>query len=130
MTSTTAPDTMTDDAHEVLEFTGDITDYWSYTQIRDWVLLQPDMTRTALHLYLLLRSMVSESVRRNGGALRRMPLDQLCRHLPSVNGKPASLTMIKDALRLLAAALRGGQARRGPRGVGRATRCPQSAGSP
>ncbi|OAH10983.1 hypothetical protein [Streptomyces jeddahensis] len=103
MSQRTAPAPGTDDAHELLEFTGDITDYWSYTQVRDWVLLQPDLTRTALHLYLLLRSMVSESVRRNGGALRRMSIDQLCWLLPGVNGKPASLTMVKDALRLLAA---------------------------
>ncbi|MEX2985547.1 hypothetical protein [Streptomyces sp. C36] len=87
---------------ELLEFTGDITDYWSYTQVRDWILLQPDLTRTALHLYLLLRSMVSETARRVGGGLRRMSLDQLCWLLPGVNGKPASPTMVKDALRLLA----------------------------
>jgi hypothetical protein len=90
-----------DEAAEELEFVGDITDYWSYTQVRDWVLLRPGMTRTALHLYLLLRAMVSETARRTGGGLRRMSLDQLCYLLPGVNDKPASLTMVKDALRLL-----------------------------
>ena len=89
---------MDDDGSQELEFTGDVTDYWSYTQVRDWVLLLSDMTRTALHLYLLLRSMLTE---KRAGGLRRMSLDQLCWLLPGVNGKPASLTMVKDALRLL-----------------------------
>ncbi|MFI9724615.1 hypothetical protein ACIHFE_34175 [Streptomyces sp. NPDC052396] len=87
---------------ELIEFTGDITDYWSYTQVRDWILLHAELSRTALHLYLLLRSMVSETARRMGGGLRRMSLDQLCWLLPGINGKPASPTMIKDALRVLA----------------------------
>ncbi|MFF3343203.1 hypothetical protein [Streptomyces flavidovirens] len=90
-----------DETDELMEFVGDITDYWSYTQVRDWVLLKPGMTRTALHLYLLLRAMVSETARRTGGGLRRMSLDQLCYLLPGINDKPASPTMVKDALRLL-----------------------------
>lgn len=97
---TTSPDLM-DDAAEEIEFDGDITDYWTHTQVRDWVLLLPEMTRTALHLYLILRSMVYESARRKGGGLRRMSLDQLCFLLPGVNKKPCSPTMIKDALKLL-----------------------------
>lgn len=97
---TTSPDPM-DDAAEEIEFDGDITDYWTHTQVRDWVLLLPDMTRTALHLYLVLRSMVYETARRKGGGLRRMSLDQLCYLLPGVNKKPCSPTMIKDALKLL-----------------------------
>lgn len=91
-------------ADETFEVFGDITDYWTYTQLRDWVLLLPDLSRTALHLYLVLRSMVSESARRAGGGLRRMSIDQLCYLLPGVNGKPASATMVKDALRMLDAA--------------------------
>ncbi|MEV7535418.1 hypothetical protein [Streptomyces hydrogenans] len=83
-------------------FVGDITDYWSYTQVRDWVLLMPGITRTALHLYLLLRSMVSEAARRAGGGLRRMSYDQLCYLLPGTSeDKPASVTMVKDALKVL-----------------------------
>ncbi|MEV5598924.1 hypothetical protein [Streptomyces sp. NPDC052496] len=97
----TSPSPM-DEAAEELEFVGDITDYWTHTQVRDWVLLLPGMTRTALHLYLILRSMVYESARRKGGGLRRMSLDQLCFLLPGVNEKPCSPTMVKDALRLLA----------------------------
>ncbi|MFG2236133.1 hypothetical protein ACGFNX_40125 [Streptomyces sp. NPDC048723] len=95
----TAP--VMDENAEDIEFVGDITDYWSYTQVRDWVLLVPGITRTALHLYLLLRAMVSETARRTGGGLRRMSLDQLCYLLPGINDKPASPTMVKDALRLL-----------------------------
>ncbi|MFB8314724.1 hypothetical protein ACFC5T_40400 [Streptomyces sp. NPDC055961] len=89
-------------ADEEVEFVGDITDYWSYTQVRDWVLLMPGITRTALHLYLLLRSMVSEAARRSGGGLRRMSYDQLCYLLPGTSeDKPASPTMLKDALKIL-----------------------------
>ncbi|MGW7460947.1 hypothetical protein [Streptomyces sp. NPDC054797] len=96
----TAP--VMDENAEDLEFVGDITDYWSYTQVRDWVLLVRGITRTALHLYLLLRAMVSETARRTGGGLRRMSVDQLCYLLPGINDKPCSPTMVKDALRLLA----------------------------
>ncbi|MFJ4343219.1 hypothetical protein [Streptomyces sp. NPDC088915] len=93
----------TDELDEEIEIVGDITDYWTFTQVRDWILLLPGITRTALHLYLLLRSMVTETARRREkGGLRRMSLDQLCWLLPGVNDKPASITMVKDALRLLA----------------------------
>ncbi|MFE4658224.1 hypothetical protein ACFRFJ_16260 [Streptomyces hydrogenans] len=91
----------TDGGDEEIELVGDITDYWTFTMVRDWILLLPGITRTALHLYLLLRAMVSKT---NGKErdLRRMSLDQLCWLLPGVNEKPASPTMVKDALRLLA----------------------------
>ncbi|GGY71064.1 hypothetical protein GCM10010363_60240 [Streptomyces omiyaensis] len=100
MNSPNVTNNLADD--EVIGFVGDITDYWSYTQVRDWVLLMPGITRTALHLYLLLRSMVSEAARRSGGGLRRMSYDQLCYLLPGTSeDKPASATMIKDALKVL-----------------------------
>ncbi|GGZ83901.1 hypothetical protein [Streptomyces rubiginosohelvolus] len=100
--TTTSPEPMDDDADEEFDFVGDITDYWTHTQVRDWVLLLPEITRTALHLYLTLRSMVYEAARRKRqGDLRRMSLDQLCFLLPGVKGKPCSPTMIKDALKLL-----------------------------
>lgn len=100
---TTSPDVMNDGADEEFELIGTFNDYWTHAQVRDWVLLLPDMTRTALHLYMLLRSMVRENVRRRGGGngMRRMSVDQLCFLLPGVNKKPCSLTMVKDALKLL-----------------------------
>ncbi|MFJ7416585.1 hypothetical protein ACIQWZ_38175 [Streptomyces sp. NPDC098077] len=98
---TTSPDLMDDGADEEFELIGTLNDYWTHTQVRDWVLLLPDMTRTALHLYMVLRSMIRENVRRKGGGLRRMSVDQLCFLLPGVNKKPCSPTMVKDALKLL-----------------------------
>jgi hypothetical protein len=86
--------------HDEVEVFGTVGDYWSHTQVRDWVMLHPQMTRTSFHLYCLLRSMVSE---KRTTSLRRMSLDQLCYLLPGVNGKPTSLTTIKDALQVLTA---------------------------
>ncbi|WP_435059539.1 hypothetical protein [Streptomyces sp. bgisy060] len=99
---TNSPDLMDDGGDEEFELIGTLNDYWTHTQVRDWVLLLPDMTRTALHLYMILRAMVRENVRRKGGGLRRMSVDQLCFLLPGINKKPCSPTMVKDALKLLA----------------------------
>ena len=52
---TTSPELMDDGADEEFELIGTLNDYWTHTQVRDWVLLLPDMTRTALHLYMTLR---------------------------------------------------------------------------
>lgn len=79
-------------------FSGDITDRWTYTQVRDWVLLYPDVSHTALHLYLILRSMIIE--KRDDG-LRKMTIDQLCWLLPGIEGVDTSRTTVKDALRIL-----------------------------
>ncbi|MGW8730587.1 hypothetical protein ACWGNF_31675 [Streptomyces sp. NPDC055808] len=100
--TTTSPEPMDDNTDEEFDLIGDITDYWTHTQVRDWVLLLPDITRTALHLYLILRAMITEGTRRRGGGLRRMSVDQLCYLLPGINDKPCSPTMVKDALKLLA----------------------------
>ncbi|WP_037603353.1 hypothetical protein [Streptacidiphilus rugosus] len=81
-----------------LEFVGTLDDYWSYTKVRDWILLHPDLGRTALHLYLLLRSMLSE---KRSTSLRRMSVDQLCWLLPGINGKPISKRTVEEALREL-----------------------------
>ena len=85
-------------ATDAVEFYGTVADHWSHTQVRDWIMLHPGLTRTAFRLYCLLRSMVSE---KRPGPLRRMTLDQVCYLLPGVNGKGTSLTAVKDALRLL-----------------------------
>ncbi|MEZ0092518.1 hypothetical protein [Streptacidiphilus sp. EB129] len=87
------------DTGDAVEFYGTIVDYWSHTQVRDWIMLHPQMTRTAYLLYSLLRSMVTE---KRPGALRRMSLDQLCWLLPGINSKPTGLSTVKDALQVLA----------------------------
>ncbi|MEY9968358.1 hypothetical protein ABIA33_006442 [Streptacidiphilus sp. MAP12-16] len=87
------------DSGDGVAFYGTVHDYWSHTQVRDWVMLHPQMTRTAYLLYCLLRSMVAE---KQPGSLRRMSLDQLCWLLPGINGKPTGVSTITDALRLLA----------------------------
>lgn len=87
-------------ADEVV-FTGDgITDFWSYTQTRDYLLLMPGMTHPALRLYQQLRSMVSNEKRRSG-QLRRMTLDQLCWLLTGPEEKPTSVSAMYGYLALL-----------------------------
>jgi hypothetical protein len=86
------------DASDEVAFSGEFTDRWSYTNVRDWVLLYPDLSRTSLHLYLILRSMITE--KRDYG-LRRMTVDQLCYLLPGIDGKDISRSTGKNALREL-----------------------------
>jgi len=91
----------TDDSEE-LSFEGaNLSPTWSYTKVRDWILFHTSLSRTALHLYLILRSLILENDKRGGGGLRALTYDELCWLLPGVNGKPTSLTAVKDALRAL-----------------------------
>ncbi|MEU3189477.1 hypothetical protein ABZ686_02280 [Streptomyces sp. NPDC006992] len=87
------------DGEDLVEFSGEITDYWSYSQIRDYVLMLPGLGHSALHLYLLLRSMVMEASRRPRGGLRRMTIDQLCWLL--TDDKPVSISSVYELLKAL-----------------------------
>ncbi|MFE2684538.1 hypothetical protein [Streptomyces mirabilis] len=90
------------DDDELYEFSGTITDYWSYTQIRDYVMLMPGMTHTAFRLYCLLRSMMVEASRRpRRSGMRRMTLDQLCWLLPGPKDKPLSVNAMREVLKTL-----------------------------
>ncbi|GAA3312115.1 hypothetical protein GCM10020295_83090 [Streptomyces cinereospinus] len=89
------------DGDEEFEFSGTITDYWSYTMVRDYVMLMPGMTHTAFRLYSLLRSMVTEASRRPRGGMRRMTIDQLCWLLPGPNDKPMSVSAMYEVLKTL-----------------------------
>lgn len=89
------------DAEELLEFSGTITDYWSYTMVRDYVMLMPGMTHTAYRLYCLLRSMMTEASRRPRSGMRRMTIDQLCWLLPGPNDKPMSVSAMYEVLKTL-----------------------------
>ncbi|MGW3200011.1 hypothetical protein ACWDBD_36700 [Streptomyces sp. NPDC001118] len=91
-----------DPAGEVeFEFTGTITDYWSYTQVRDYVMLMPGMTHTAFRFYMILRSMVIEASRRPRSGMRRMTIDQMCWLLPGPGDKPLSVSAMYEVLRTL-----------------------------
>lgn len=89
------------EGEELYEFSGTITDYWSYTQVRDYVMLAPGMTHTAFRLYCLLRSMVVEASRRPRSGMRRMTIDQLCWLLPGPNDKPLSVSAMYEVLKTL-----------------------------
>lgn len=89
------------DGDELLDFSGTITDYWSYTQVRDYVMLMPGMTHTAYRLYSLLRSMMTEASRRPRSGMRRMTIDQLCWLLPGPKDKPTSVSTMYEALSTL-----------------------------
>ncbi|SEE48496.1 hypothetical protein [Streptomyces sp. 2133.1] len=92
----------TEDCEEYLAFSGDITDYWSYTQIRDYLLVMHGLPHTALRLYELLRSMIAEAKKhRPGAGLRRMSIDQLCWLLPGVKDKPVSVSTMYELLAIL-----------------------------
>ncbi|ACU71803.1 hypothetical protein Caci_2894 [Catenulispora acidiphila DSM 44928] len=71
----------------------------SYTSVRDWTMLHPELRGTPFQLYAIMRSLVIDKA--GDQPSRRITLDQLCWLLPGVNGKPTSLTVVKDALRAL-----------------------------
>ncbi|MGN9763020.1 hypothetical protein [Streptomyces sp. SD31] len=85
----------------MFEFTGTITDYWSYTQVRDYVMLMPGITHTAFRFYSILRSMMIEAGRRPRSGMRRMTIDQMCWLLPGPNDKPLSVSAMYDVLKTL-----------------------------
>ncbi|RPK69901.1 hypothetical protein EES45_36350 [Streptomyces sp. ADI97-07] len=89
------------DDNEMFTFSGTITDYWSYTQVRDYVMLMPGMTHTAYRLYSMLRSMIAEANRQRWTGMRRMTIDQLCWLLPGPNDKPMSISAMYDVLKTL-----------------------------
>lgn len=89
------------DGDELFEFSGTITDYWSYTMVRDYVMLMPGMTHTAYRFYSLLRSMMTEASRRPRSGMRRMTIDQLCWLLPGPNDKPMSISAMYEVLKTL-----------------------------
>lgn len=70
---------------------------WHYTTMRDWIAVCPEISATAIRLYWIVRSIMHEK----GDKSRRLSIDQLCWLLPGVNGKPTSITRVKDALREL-----------------------------
>ncbi|MGW6654808.1 hypothetical protein AMK23_34230 [Streptomyces sp. CB02130] len=93
---------------ELFEFSGTITDYWSYTQVRDYLMLMPGMTHVAYRLYSLLRSMIAEASRRRNdeswnGGMRRMTIDQLCWLMPGPKDKPTSVSTMYEVLGTLEA---------------------------
>lgn len=89
------------DGSELIEFSGTITDYWSYTQVRDYLMLMPGMTHTAYRLYSLLRSMIAEASRQSWNGMRRMTIDQLCWLLPGPKDKPTSVSTMYEVLATL-----------------------------
>lgn len=87
---------------EEYAFLGDITDYWTYTQIRDRLLLMPRLTDPAMRMYLIVRSMIAESKKNlPGQGLRRMTIDQMCFLLSRDTGKPVSVSLMYQILSLL-----------------------------
>lgn len=88
-----------ENAGEEIVFRGPLTDYWSYSQARDYILVHPGLGHSMLRLYMLLRSMINESKKHLPGAgLRRMSIDQLCWLLPGPNDKPTSVSTMYQLL--------------------------------
>jgi hypothetical protein len=87
---------------EEYAFVGDITDYWTYTQVRDRLMLMPGLTDPAMRMYLIVRSMIGEKKKHlPGQGLRRMTIDQMCFLLSRDTGKPVSVSLMYQILTLL-----------------------------
>jgi hypothetical protein len=88
-----------------LAFGGDITDYWTFSLLRDYLPLMPGLSDGGARLYVLLRTMISETKKFLPGAgLRRMTIDQLCFLMPGSNGKaekPVSVSTMYEYLKNL-----------------------------
>lgn len=87
---------------EEYAFVGDITDYWTYTLVRDRLMLMPRLTDPAMRMYLIVRSMVAEDKKNlPGQGLRRMTIDHMCFLLTRDTGKPVSFSLMYQILSLL-----------------------------
>lgn len=87
------------DTEEVFTFRGGITDYWSFTLVRDYLLLMPGLPHPALRMYEILRSMIVEASKNEPGQrLRRMSIDQLCWLLTDDLGKPISASAMYEII--------------------------------
>lgn len=83
---------------EEFEFQGDITDYWTYTQLRDRLLFMP-VSDPALRMYQIARSMIVEPKKNlPGQGLRRLTIDQMCFLLTRDTGKPVSHSLMYQIL--------------------------------
>jgi hypothetical protein len=83
---------------EEFAFVGDITDYWTYTQVRDRLLFMR-ITDPARHMYQIARSMIVEPKKNMPGqGLRRMTIDQMCFLLTRDSGKPVSHSLMYQIL--------------------------------
>ncbi|MFD9619687.1 hypothetical protein ACFWB2_20725 [Streptomyces virginiae] len=70
--------------------------------VRDWIALCDDLRDADVRGYLILRSLVFE---RKGvtNRVRLLTLAELCQLIPGPNGKPSSLSRIRELLRCLSA---------------------------
>ncbi|TDX84949.1 hypothetical protein [Amycolatopsis arida] len=71
-------------------------DYWTFAQVKDWILLCPDIPHTAVRVYGVFRSLATRFLND-----RRLSKDQIRYLVPGVNDKPMSKTAFDDALRVL-----------------------------
>lgn len=70
---------------------------WYYTQVRDWILLCPDIDHTAYRVYSTFIAVTTKQSRFK----RRLTLDQVRWLTPGVNGKPMKWGAFRNALKVL-----------------------------
>jgi hypothetical protein len=70
---------------------------FNFAQVMQWVALHPDIPHTAFRVYCVLRALYTHK-----RDLRSISKDQLRFMIPGVNGKPMSMTVLNDALKVLA----------------------------
>ncbi|MFJ3728650.1 hypothetical protein ACIPYQ_39625 [Streptomyces sp. NPDC090045] len=73
------------------------------TYVRDWIALCDDLRDTDVRGYLILRSLVFEG-KGVKNRVRVLTLSELCQLIPGPNGKPSSLTRVRELIRHLSAA--------------------------
>ncbi|UUY52787.1 hypothetical protein NRK68_36645 (plasmid) [Streptomyces yangpuensis] len=72
------------------------------TYVRDWIALCDDLRDADVRGYLILRSLVFEG-KGVKNRVRVLTLAELCQLIPGPNGKPSSLSRIRELLRCLSA---------------------------
>ncbi|MBK3589321.1 hypothetical protein JHN49_38905, partial [Streptomyces sp. MBT57] len=78
-------------------------DGWHSSQVRDWIPVSPELSDSAIRLYLILRSLVIEK----RGPVRKLTLWELCHLLPrkpvgpGEKPNPSSISRIRSLLRQL-----------------------------
>lgn len=84
--------------NETIEISGPDNGRWHFTQISDWIALNPDLKDGAFRLYVILRSLIIE---KQDDHIRKLTHDEIAYMMVGKNGKPSTVSTVKALLRNL-----------------------------
>ena len=89
---------MSTDTNETIALSGPNNGRWYFTQIPDWIALNPNLKDGAFRLYVILRSLIVE---KDDDHVRLLTHDEIAYMMVGKNGKPSTVSTVKALLRNL-----------------------------